>query len=163
MANRYIDKRFYDAIVDFDDSEEARNYYYEIMDTSPEGNGDTVRDKILRTYAMLFCEERGLKVGEPAGVDDVAETADRLYIGSAGFDSKHWYRMAHHFPIIDDDNYDRFAALVIADLNAGELREAALNDGDTLVVGESDPFSMTPEERKNQKVRSVGAYEEGKR
>ena len=54
-----------------------------------------------------------------------------------------------------DDNYDRFAALVIADMNMGPLHEAAMNDGDTLVVGEADPLHMTAEQRKNQKTKSV--------
>ena len=63
--------------------------------------------------------------------------------------------MKYHFPVIDDDNYDRFAALVLSDMNSGPLHEAALNDGETLVVGEADPLHMTPEERSNQTVRSV--------
>ena len=104
---------------------------------------------------MLFCEDAGLEVGEKAGVDEVATTADRLYIGDAGYDPEHWYRMKYHFPVIDDDNYDRFAALVIADMNAGPLHEAALNDGETLVVGEADPLHMTASQRRNQQVKSV--------
>ena len=64
--------------------------------------------------------------------------------------------MKYHFPVIDDDNYDRFAALVLSDMNSGPLHEAALNDGETLVVGEPDPLHMTPEQRRNQTVRSVG-------
>ena len=63
--------------------------------------------------------------------------------------------MKYHFPVIDFDNYDRFAALVLSDMNCGPLHDAALNDGETLVVGEKDPLSMTPEQRKNQKVKSV--------
>ena len=58
--------------------------------------------------------------------------------------------------MIDDDNYDRFAALVIADLNAGPLRDAAVNDGDMLLVGEVDPLHMTQEQRQNQQVRVIG-------
>ena len=98
--------------------------------------------------------------GAPASVDDVADTADRLYIGSMGYDPKHWYRMRHHFPVIDDDNYDRFAALVISDIKAGPLHRAAINDGEMLVVGERDPLRMTAEERKNQKVRKISAFSE---
>ena len=64
--------------------------------------------------------------------------------------------MQHHFPVIDDDNYDRFAALVIADLNAGPRRDAAVNDGDMLLVGEVDPLHMTQEQRQNQQVRVIG-------
>ena len=82
-------------------------------------------------------------------------TADRLYTGAMGFDPRHWYRMQHHFPVIDEDNYERFAALVIADLSAGPLREAAMNGGDMLIVGEKDPLTMTSEERKHQKVRTI--------
>ena len=63
--------------------------------------------------------------------------------------------MKYHFPVIDDDNYDRFAALVLADMNAGPLHDAAVNDGETLVVGEADPLHMTAEQRHNQKVRAV--------
>jgi hypothetical protein len=69
--------------------------------------------------------------------------------------------MKYHFPVIDDDNYDRFAALVISDMNSGPLHEAALNDGDTLVVGEPDPLGMTPQQRKEQSVRSVVLPEGG--
>ena len=36
-------------------------------------------------------------MGMPAGVDEVYDTADRLYIGSVGYDREHWYRMKHHF------------------------------------------------------------------
>ena len=163
MAKKLIDKKFYDAVINFDNDEDSREYYYRIMDektgrTLPDGHEDTVRDSILRTYAMLFCEDS--QPGTLASVDDIADTADRLYIGSMGYDPKHWYRMRYHFPIIDDDNYDRFAALVIADLNAGPLREAAMNDGETLVVGEADPLDMTPEQRKNQKVRKIGFGED---
>ena len=154
---------FYEAIINFPESEEAQDYYYEVMDTktgrrTPAGHEETVRERILKVYAMLFCEDTGVEIGEPAGVDDVADTADRLYIGSMGYDPAHWYRMKHHFPVIDDDNYDRFAALVIADMNAGPLHDAAVNDGDTLVVGEPDPLHMTMQQRQNQKVRSV-AYD----
>ena len=153
-------REFYDAIVNFDDSEEAREYYYNTMDSltgrkNKNGSDETVRERILKAYAVLFCEEFNLEMGEPAGVDEVAETADRLYIGSMGYDPNHWYRMKYHFPVIDFDNYDRFAALVLSDMNSGPLHEAAINDGDTLVVGEADPLHMTPEQRKNQKVKSV--------
>ncbi len=163
MANRLIDKKLYDAITRFDEDEESREYYYQIMDSATgrknaSGEDETVRQRILKAYGILFCEDVGLEAGAPAGVDEVARTADRLYIGSMGFDPQHWYRMQHHFPVIDDDNYDRFAALVIADLNAGPLRDAAINDGETLVVGEIDPLHMTSEQRKNQKVRSIDNY-----
>lgn len=157
-----IDVRaFYEAIVSFESDEKSQDTYYEIMDMltgrqNRDGTEETVRDRILKAYAMLFCEEAGLEAGECAGVDEVADTADRLYIGSTGYDPEHWYRMKYHFPVIDDDNYDRFAALVLSDMNSGPLHEAAVNDGDTLVVGEADPLHMTPEQRRNQTVRSVG-------
>ncbi len=123
MARRNIDKAFYEAICHFDESDEAKEYYYQIMNTKigrtgADGMEETVRDQILRVYARLFCEDIGAEPGSKAGPDEVEATADRLYIGSVGFDPNHWYRMQHHFPVIDDDNYDRFAALVIADLNA---------------------------------------------
>jgi hypothetical protein len=104
---------------------------------------------------MLFCDDIGAVAGQIASPEDVEATADRLYTGSMGFDPRHWYRMQHHFPVIDEDNYERFAALVIADLSAGPLREAALNGGDMLIVGERDPLIMTSEERKHQKVRTI--------
>ena len=153
-------KRFYDAIVHFDESEEAQEFYYQVMDTptgrkNKSGSDETVRDRILKAYGVLFCEEAGLEPGDKAGVDEVADTADRLYIGGTGYDPQHWYRMKYHFPVIDDDNYDRFAALVLADMNSGPLHDAALNDGDTLVVGEADPLHMTAEQRQNQKVKSI--------
>lgn len=160
MANRLIDQAFYDAIVHFDESEKAQDYYYSIMNTetgkvSKTGRKETVRDQILRVYAMLFCEDIGAVPGMIAGPDEVEATADRLYVGSVGFDPQHWYRMQHHFPIIDDDNYDRFAALVIADLNAGPLRDAVVNGGEMLLVGEADPLHKTKEERQHQKVSAV--------
>ena len=63
--------------------------------------------------------------------------------------------MRHHFPVIDEDNYDRFAALVIADLSVGPLHEAAVNGGDMLLVGELNPLHMTREEREKQRVRQI--------
>ena len=153
-------REFFDAIVNFDESEQAQEYYYNVMESltgrkNADGSDETMRDRVLKAYAVLFCEEFDLAPGQPAGVDEVAETADRLYIGSMGYDPNHWYRMKYHFPVIDFDNFDRFAALVIADMNSGPLHEAAINDGDTLVVGEADPLHMTAEQRKNQKVKSI--------
>jgi hypothetical protein len=160
MAKDIDIKKFYEAIVNFEESDEAQEHYYKVMDTltgrkNKNGSDETVRDRILKAYAMLFCEEANLEPGEKAGVDEVADTADRLYIGDAGYDPQHWYRMKYHFPVIDDDNYDRFAALVLSDMNSGPLHEAALNDGDTLVVGEADPLHMTKQQRENQVLRSV--------
>ena len=159
MAHPWINRALYEAILCFEESEEAQDYYYRIMDTPVERNGtrDTVRNQILRAYAMLFCDELGAVAGQLATEEDVEATADRLYLGEARFDPKHWYRMRYHFPVIDEDNYDRFAALVIADLSAGPLRDAAVNGGgDMLLVGELNPLSMTPEERATQRVRTVG-------
>ena len=160
MAHRVIDKAFFDAISRFDESDEAKEYYYKIMDTKTgkrdsQGTEETVRDQILRVYARLFCEDIGAEPEIKAGPEEVESTADRLYIGSFGFDPRHWYRMRHHFPKIDDDNFDRFAALVIADLNAGPLRDAAVNGGEMLLVGEADPLHMTREQRKNQKLTVI--------
>ena len=155
MAHPYINKQLYDAIVRFEEDESAQDYYYRIMDTPVREGGETVRDQILRVYAMLFCDDLPLPPGSPAGPDEVEATADRLYTGGMGFDPRHWYRMRHHFPIIDDDNYDRFAALVISDLNAGPLHEAARSGGDMLLVGEMDPLHMTREQRLNQRVRAI--------
>ena len=157
MAIPLIDKRFYDSIIRFDQSEESRTYYYTIMNTETEWNGhrDTLRNQILRTYSMLFCDDLGAAPGQLANPDDVEATADRLYLSSVDFSPTHWYRMRYHFPVIDEDNYDRFAALVIADLNAGPLRDAAVNGGDTLLVGGPNPLYMTPEERAHQAVRTI--------
>jgi hypothetical protein len=129
------------------------------MDTETESQGkrDTLRNRILRTYAMLFCDELDLKPGQRSGPDEVEATADRLHTGNMGYDPRHWYRMQHHFPVIDEDNFDRFAALVIADLNAGPLRDAAVNGGDMLLVGELNPLDMTPAQRKKQQVRVIRA------
>lgn len=157
MAHPYIDRRLYDAIVRFDQDEAAQEYYYNVMDAEV-ARGDrveTVRSQILRVYAMLFCEDLDISPGQPAGPDEVEATADRLYTGSAAFDPQHWYRMRYHFPRIDDDNYDRFAALVISDLSAGPLHEAAVSGGDMLLVGEPDPLHMTREQRENQRVRPI--------
>ena len=160
MPHPLIDRRLYDAIVRFDADEAAQDYYYQTMDARAEPGGrGTVRQQVLRAYAMLFCED--LAPGQAAGPDEVEATADRLYTGSMGFDPQHWYRMRYHFPVIDDDNYDRFAALVISDLSAGPLHDAALHGGDMLLVGEADPLHMTREQRQNQRVRTVELGEYG--
>ena len=157
MAHPLIDRAFYEAILRFEENEQAQDYYYRIMDTSVERNGKTysVRTQILRAYAMLFCDDLGAVAGQIATEEDVEATADRLYVGEMGYDPKHWYRMAHHFPVIDEDNYDRFAALVIADLSAGPLHDAAVSGGDMLLVGEVDPLHMTRAQRERQRVRVV--------
>ena len=163
MIRNLINREFYDSIINFESDEAAQDYYYKIMDTETERNGrmESIRTQILRSYCMLFCEDIGAKPGQVAGPDEVEATADRLYIGRPSFDPTHWYRMRYHFPVIDDDNYDRFAALVIADLNAGPLREAVLNDGDMLLVGAANPLGMTRTQRENQEIRtiSIGARE----
>ena len=165
MAHPLIDRVFFEAIIDFEKSEKAQDYYYKVMDTVVERDGkfDTVRNRILRTYSMLFCDDLGAVAGQIATPEDVEATADRLHTGTMGYDPKHWYRMQHHFPVIDDDNYDRFAALVLSDMNSGPLRDAAVNDGETLVVGEADPLKMTPEQRHNQKVVPVSLPTGGER
>ena len=89
--------------------------------------------------------------------EDVEATAGRLYVGQLRLDPKHWYRMQHHFPVIDEDNYDRFAALVIADLSAGPLHETAASGEGMLLVGAPNPLIMTASERARQKVRKVSA------
>ncbi len=157
MAHPLIDRAFYEAILRFEENEQAQDYYYRIMDTSVERNGRTysVRTQILRAYAMLFCDDLGAVAGQIATEEDVEATADRLYVGEMGYDPKHWYRMAHHFPVIDEDNYDRFAALVIADLSAGPLHEKAAAGESMLLVGECDPLVMSSEERAAQKFKTV--------
>ena len=60
-------------------------------------------------------------------------------------------------PVIDEANYDRFAALVIADLNAGPLHDAAADGEGMLLVGELNPLTMSEEHRRNQKSRTVSA------
>lgn len=160
MATGSIDRKFYDAIVKFERSAEAQDVFYRVMEEETgkvldNGHKETVREQILKVYGALFCEDTGLKEGTCAGLDDVINTADRLYIDSAKYDRDHWYRMKHHFPIIDEDNYDRFAALVIADLHSGPLHDAALHEGRMLVVGEPDPLHMTKQQRKTQKLKSV--------
>lgn len=158
MAEQLIDRAFYDAILRFEDSEDAQDYYYKVMDTETvtrSGKKETVRRRILRVYAMLFCEDMDAPPGTPAGPDEVEATADRLYVGKMGLDPDHWYRMRYHFPVIDEDNYDRFAALVISDLSAGPLREAIEKGGDMLLVGEADPLRMTEEQRKDQHLRVI--------
>ena len=157
MAHPLINRAFYEAILHFEESEEAQDTYYRIMDSTVERNGktSTVRHQILRAYAMLFCDDIGAVAGQLASPEDVEATADRLYVGELRFDPKHWYRMQHHFPVIDEDNYDRFAALVIADLSAGPLHETAASGEGMLLVGELNPLIMTREERARQKVRKV--------
>jgi len=157
MSHPLINRALYDAIIRFDTDEAAQEEYYRIMD-SPLQRGDrmtTVRTQILRAYAMLFCDDFNLEPGRPAGPDEVEATADRLYHGGLGFDPAHWYRMGHHFPVIDEDNYDRFAALVISDLSAGPLHDAMVAGGDMLLLGEPDPLHMTPEQRRRQRVQPI--------
>ncbi len=166
IAENVSGKELYEAIIHFDESEEAQDIYYKTMDMltgkkNPNGTDETVRDRILKAYAVLFCEDEGLDMGEKADVDSVANTADRLYIDSASYDPKHWYRMKYHFPVIDEDNYDRFAALVLSDMNAGPLHEAALNEGKTLIIGEADPLHMTALQRKNQSLKTVSISDGG--
>ena len=157
MAHPLINRAFYEAILHFEESEEAQDNYYRIMDTKVERNGkqSTVRQQILRAYAMLFCDDIGAVAGHMASPEDVEATADRLYVGELRFDPRHWYRMQHHFPVIDEDNYDRFAALVIADLSAGPLHETAANGEGMLLVGALNPLMMSREERAKQKVRTI--------
>ena len=156
MAHALINKEFYEAILCFEDSDRAKDTYYRVMDTEVERNGktSTVRQQVLRTYSMLFCDDIGAEPGQQASPEDVEATADRLYIGRAEFDPKHWYRMKYHFPVIDEDNYDRFAALVVADLSAGPLHEAALGGENMLLVGAPNPLVLSPEERKHQQFRT---------
>ncbi len=157
MAHPLINEAFYEAILHFEDSEEAQETYYRVMDTAVERNGRryTVRDQILRAYAMLFCDDIGAVAGQRATPEDVEATADRLYVGEPSFDPRHWYRMQHHFPVIDEDNYDRFAALVIADLSVGPLHTSAVGGEGMLLVGALNPLTMSAEERRNQKLRTV--------
>ena len=157
MAHPLINRAFYEAILHFEESEEAQDSYYRIMDTKVERNGkqSTVRQQILRAYAMLFCDDIGAVAGHMASPEDVEATADRLYVGELRFDPRHWYRMQHHFPVIDEDNYERFAALVIADLSAGPLHETAANGEGMLLVGALNPLIMSREERAKQKVRTI--------
>ena len=148
MNDYEMGRQFYESIVHFDESDEAKEFYYRTMDMksiNASGHEETIRDRILRAYGILFCEDTGLEMGQPAGPDEVA-----------------WYRMKYHFPVIDDDNYDRFAALVVADLRSGPLRDSVFEDGEMLLVGAADPLHMTSEERKNQKVSAVrlpGGYD----
>ncbi len=157
MAHPLINRAFYETILRFEESEAAQERYYKIMSSSVERDGRTVtvRDQILRCYAMLFCEDMGAVAGRPATAEDVEATADRLYVGEPSFDPRHWYRMQHHFPVIDEDNYDRFAALVIADLAAGPLHASASDGKGMLLVGEKDPLIMSPEERQRQTMRRI--------
>ena len=157
MPHPYINRAFYEAILHFEESDQAQETFYRVMNAQVERGGRvcTVRSQILRAYAMLFCDDIGAAAGQCATPEDVEATADRLYVGEPSLDPKHWYRMQHHFPVIDEDNYDRFAALVIADLSAGPLHEAALNGDDMLLVGEPNPLIMSSEQRKRQKIRRV--------
>ena len=53
MAHKLVNRAFYEAIVDFYDCEDARDYYYQVMDTKTGNTGkngreETVRDQIRR-------------------------------------------------------------------------------------------------------------------
>ena len=161
MAHAWINKAFYEAVCSFEKSEASQDFYYRVMDAEVERDGrkDTVRNQILRAYAMLFCDDLGSVAGQPATPQEVEATADRLYLGEARFDPKHWYRMRYHFPVIDEDNYDRFAALVISDLNAGPAHDAAKEGGEMLLVGALSPLTISPEERQHQNLRPIQLWE----
>ena len=165
MAHPWINRELYEAILRFEEDDAAQDYYYRVMDTEVlrGEKRDTVRRQILRAYAMLFCDDLGAVAGQPATAQDVEATADRLYLGEARFDPRHWYRMRYHFPVIDEDNYDRFAALVIADLNAGPLHDAAKEGGEMLLVGAPNPLLLSPEERRRQSLRAVQLPETAQR
>jgi len=161
-----INRKFYEAILNFETDRDSRQYYYETLYSKTgrilsDGSEEIVKNVILRAYGVLFCEDLDLAPGAEAGFDEVEATADRLYIGEVGFDPDHWYRMRYHFSVIDEDNFVRFAALVISDLKAGELHEAMKEDGDMLVVGALDPLSMSEDERKNQQIYTVNLPGEG--
>ena len=130
MAHPLIDRRFYEAILHFEESDEAQETYYRIMSSTVERRGKTfsVRDQILRAYAMLFCDDIGAVPGQLATAEDVEATADRLYVGQMGFDPKHWYRMRHHFPVIDEDNYEQtcLSALTKVPLTSSELKRQVI-------------------------------------
>ena len=161
MPHPYINRAFYEAILRFDRSEQAQETFYRVMDAQVERGGRvcTVRSQILRAYAMLFCDDVGAAAGQSATPENVEATADRLYVGEPSLDPKHWYRMQHHFPVIDEDNYDRFAALVIADLSAGPLHESAASGDGMLLVGAINPLIMSSEERQHQKLRAVSVMD----
>ena len=78
MAHPLIDRAFYEAILHFEESEQAQELYYRVMDSVVERNGkqDTVRNQILRAYAMLFCDDIGAVAGQAASPEDV-EATDR--------------------------------------------------------------------------------------
>ena len=161
MPHPYINRAFYEAILRFDKSEQAQETFYRVMNAQVERGGRvcTVRSQILRAYAMLFCEDVDTAPGQSATPENVEATADRLYVGEPSLDPKHWYRMQHHFPVIDEDNYDRFAALVIADLSAGPLHESAASGDGMLLVGAINPLIMSSEERQHQKLRAVSVMD----
>ena len=77
MAHSLINRDFYDAIVHFDDSDMAKEYYYRIMGTETERYGKpcTVRKQILRVYSVLFCDDIGAVQGQIAGPEEVEATA----------------------------------------------------------------------------------------
>ena len=83
-ADRMKQREFYEAILHFEESEEAQDYYYDVMARGtgrflPDGHEETVRERILKAYAFLFCENK-VEFGKEADVDDVADTADRLLL-----------------------------------------------------------------------------------
>ena len=64
MPKTLINREFYDAIINFDKDVESQELYYRVMNTetgkvAENGHKETVRDRILRVYAMLFCEDIG--------------------------------------------------------------------------------------------------------
>ena len=68
MAHAWINKAFYEAVCNFEKSEASQDFYYRVMDAEVERDGrkDTVRNQILRAYAMLFCDDIGAVAGQKA-------------------------------------------------------------------------------------------------
>ena len=84
MAHKLISRKFYESILHFDESEKAQEYYYMIMSTetgkvTANGRYETIRDQILRVYAMLFCDDMGIEAGQPAGLEEVAGTGVEVF------------------------------------------------------------------------------------
>ena len=53
MAQQYINRDFYNAIVHFDEGEEYQDYYYKIMDTETGRVGKDGRNETRVCHALL--------------------------------------------------------------------------------------------------------------
>ena len=63
MANSLIDRKLYDAIVQFEEDENAQDYYYEVMNTETGRRKSSTTDCLMSRGCshQIFLKENGLR------------------------------------------------------------------------------------------------------